>query len=168
MGSTRHGLLSTTSAAAIDTLAAAPSAASIAASAPIASPTSGDRISQRITTTAHHALHAAVAVHHGPSTTIASSVLHSDAVRAPALAVWNSASATSASGTARGAFPLLRPHTGRHALDERRRRVTLRSPAHGPAIVRTVKNLRIVGSAVLLLNFREVRDFHFCSTSAAM
>jgi hypothetical protein len=32
----------------------------------------------------------------------------------------------------------------------------------------TVKNLRIVGSAVLLLNFHEVRGFHFCSTSVAM
>jgi hypothetical protein len=32
----------------------------------------------------------------------------------------------------------------------------------------TVKNLRIVGSAVLLLNFHEVSGFHFCSTSVAM
>ena len=31
-----------------------------------------------------------------------------------------------------------------------------------------VKNLRIAGSAVLLLNFREVRRFHFCSASVAV
>ena len=133
MGSTRQGLFSTTFAAAIDTLAAVPSAASIAALASIASPTSGDRISQRISTAARRATHANGAVRH----------------------------------VARGAFPLLHPHRGRHALDERQ----LPTPLHAalrPAIVRTVKNLRIVGSAVLLLNFREVRDFHFCSTSAAM
>ena len=133
MGSTRQGLLSTTSAAAIDTLAAAPSAASIAAIAPIASPTSGDRISQKIFTAAHRAMRA----------------------DAPA------------GRAARNAFPLLHPHRGRHAHDARRLS-TPRDGAHRPVIVRTVKNLRIVGSAVLLLNFREVRDFHFCSTSAAM
>ena len=31
-----------------------------------------------------------------------------------------------------------------------------------------VKNLRIADSAVLLLNFREVRRFHFCSVSVAV
>jgi len=31
-----------------------------------------------------------------------------------------------------------------------------------------VKNLRIVGLAVLLQNFQEVRRFHFCSTSVAV
>ena len=166
MGSTRHRLLSTTSAAAIDTIAAAPSAASIAASAPIASPTSGDRISQRITTATPRATHAAGATRRHRRVALDRFDVHRHPLRPAALALSFSASRAAARPSARHAFPLLHPHRGRHALDEPRHSTPL-DGAHRPAIVRTVKNLRIVGSAVLLLNFREVRDFHFCSTGAA-
>jgi hypothetical protein len=63
---------------------------------------------------------------------------------------------------------LLHPHQGRHALDEQH----LLEQSRGQGCRRmsdgAVKNLRIVGSTVLLLNFREVRGFHFCCTSVAM
>jgi hypothetical protein len=67
----------------------------------------------------------------------------------------------------RAAHALLRVTTGRHAHDEHGAR-----PLHAPApwgdIDVAVKNLRFVALAVLLLNFREVRRFHFCSTSVAV
>lgn len=44
---------------------------------------------------------------------------------------------------------------------------TSRHDFRGPTDM-AVKNLRIVGSAVLPLNFPEVRGFHLCSTSVAM
>jgi hypothetical protein len=59
--------------------------------------------------------------------------------------------------------------TGRASCGQRGGKVTSRSLddfRHSTDM--TVKNLRIVGSAVLLLNFHEVRGFHFCSTSVAM
>jgi hypothetical protein len=66
------------------------------------------------------------------------------------------------------AYPLLHPLPGRHALDESGNDVA------GPASIDlamsafAVKKLRIVGLAVLLLNFREVRSLHFCSTGVTM
>jgi hypothetical protein len=134
VGSTRHRLLSTTLAAAIETLAAAPSAARIAAFAATASPTAGDRISPTFRAS------------------------HRQRAR------FESTPANAASGV----DSLLHPVAGRHAHDERRSNTIALVRALRPSIARAVKNLRIVASAVLLLNFREVRDFHFCSTSAAM
>jgi hypothetical protein len=64
--------------------------------------------------------------------------------------------------------PLLRLRSGRHALDEAGRSQAMLSSmirlGHGI----TVKNLRFVVSAVLLLNFSEVRAFHLCTTSVSM
>src|SRR5215207_1092072 len=68
---------------------------------------------------------------------------------------------------AQAVLALLLARQGRHALDEvggsARRRSTSRCDADF-----AVKKLRIVGSAVLLLNFREVRALHFCSTGVTM
>lgn len=133
MGSTRQTLVSTTSTAAIETIAAAPSAPCVAANAAIASPTSGsEKINEndtpqhatsRVDRTLRRAVHAA------------SSLLH--------------------------------PSAGRLAHDETRVHSIALVRALRPSTCRAVKNLRIVASAVLLLNFREVRDSHLCSTSAA-
>jgi hypothetical protein len=57
-------------------------------------------------------------------------------------------------------YPLLRPRTGRHDLDEVRGSSTLRTSASRQITDIAVKNLRFIGSAVLLLNFREVGSFH--------
>jgi hypothetical protein len=127
-------LLSTTFAAAIDTIAAAPSAAHIAALAAAVSPTDGDGISPTKFALPLHAAHSESTPQHA----------------------------------VRGVDSLLHPARGRHAHDERTSHVTPLVRALRPSMCRAVKNLRIVGSAVLLLNFREVRDFHFCSTSVAM
>lgn len=134
MGSTRHRLLSTTFAAAIESVAAAPSAAHIAALAATASPTAGDRISPPI-----------FAPHHVAAR-----------------------SETTPQHAVRGVVSLLHPVTGRHAHDARRSHLIRVARAVRPSMHRAVKKLRIVASAVLLLNFREVRVSHFCSTSAAM
>jgi hypothetical protein len=63
---------------------------------------------------------------------------------------------------------LLHAATGRHALDEAANVEPCRLTTPGALTDIAVKNLRIVGSAVLLLNFREVRRFHLCSTSVAV
>ena len=68
----------------------------------------------------------------------------------------------------RGVVSLLHPVEGRHAHDERWSHVIPLVRAIRPPMRRAVKNLRFVDSAVLPLNHREVRGFHFCSTSAAM
>jgi len=65
------------------------------------------------------------------------------------------------------AHPLLLARPGRHALDESGGNACHRSTSRCAADV-AVKNLRIIGSAVLLLNFREVRALHFCSTGVTM
>ena len=69
---------------------------------------------------------------------------------------------------ATASYPLLLVCSGRPAVDE----------AESPRVVRTsttrragaiaVKNLRIVASAVLLLNFDEVRHLHLCSMGVTM
>jgi hypothetical protein len=64
--------------------------------------------------------------------------------------------------------PLLHLLPGRHALDEavcaRGTRSSTVRVGHDIA----VKNLRIVASTVLLLNFNEVRSLHFCSTGVTV
>lgn len=75
---------------------------------------------------------------------------------------------TSGSRTRRATHALLRPTAGRHAHDEHGDAPSMHAPTPGADADTAVKNLRIAGSAVLLLNFREVRCFHFCSTSVAV
>jgi hypothetical protein len=69
---------------------------------------------------------------------------------------------------ARRSYPLLHPRTGRHDLDEAARGTTLRLSASRHAGDIAVKNLRIIGSAVLLLNFRGVGSIHLCSTGVTV
>ena len=65
-------------------------------------------------------------------------------------------------------FPLLHEAPGRHALDPtgcaRGARASIAPTVRDVA----VKNLRIVASTVLLLNFNEVRSLHFCSTGVTV
>ena len=68
---------------------------------------------------------------------------------------------------ARAMRPLLLARPGRHALDEEGGSARHRSTSRCDADF-AVKKLRIVGSAVLLLNFREVRALHLCSTGVTM
>jgi hypothetical protein len=62
---------------------------------------------------------------------------------------------------------LLRTATARHAHDEDGPAAPA-PPTPGPVADIAVKNLRFIGLPVLLLNFREVSRFHFCSTSVAV
>jgi hypothetical protein len=71
------------------------------------------------------------------------------------------------SRAATASLPLLHARSGRHALDEVGGSAHHRSTSRHVADV-AVKNLRIVGSAVLLLNFSEVRALHLCSTGVTM
>jgi hypothetical protein len=75
---------------------------------------------------------------------------------------------TSVARARRAATALLRMTTRRHAHDEHGGRRSMRAPTPWADVGIAVKNLRIMGLAVLLLNFREVRRFHFCSTSVAV
>jgi hypothetical protein len=134
VGSTRQSVLSKTFSAAIETVAADPSAAHIAAVAATASSTADHRFSSTIFASRHHASHVATTPQH----------------------------------SMRGVVSLLHPVAGRHALDELASRNIVLVRALRPLMRRAVKNLRITASAVLLLNFREVRDFHLCSTSVAV
>ena len=68
----------------------------------------------------------------------------------------------------RAADALLRATAGRHAHDEHGDAPPMLTPNPVADTDTAVKNLRITGSAVLLQNFREVRRFHFCSTSVAV
>lgn len=65
-------------------------------------------------------------------------------------------------------YPLLPAPPGRHALDEAVCAHRVRSSIVRAVRDMTVKNLRIVASAVLLLNFNEVRSLHFCSTGVTV
>jgi hypothetical protein len=65
---------------------------------------------------------------------------------------------------AKRSYPLLHPRSGRHAHDVGRGSTKLRSSGSRHAGDIAVKNLRIIGLAVLLLNFREVGTMHLCST----
>ena len=75
---------------------------------------------------------------------------------------------TSDSHARRAADALLRTSAGRQAHDEHGDARSNCTPTPAADVDTAVKNLRIAGSAVLLLNFREVRRFHFCSTSVVM
>jgi hypothetical protein len=66
------------------------------------------------------------------------------------------------------ARPLLRARTGRHALDTLADGSVSRCSAPGGNTTIAVKKLRIVALPVLQQNIREVRRFHFCSTSVAV
>jgi hypothetical protein len=74
----------------------------------------------------------------------------------------------SGSRARRSATALLRVTEGRHGHDEHGDARSIHLPTSVATADTAVKNLRIAGSAVLLLNFREVRRFHFCSASVAM
>jgi hypothetical protein len=74
----------------------------------------------------------------------------------------------SGSRAPRTATALLRATAGRHGHDEHGDARSMHTPIPVACADSAVKNLRIAGSAVLLLNFREVRRFHFCSASVAM
>jgi len=134
VGSTRHESLSRTTAAAIETLDAAPSAAHIADSSATDSSTADSRIVSENLASHHH----------------------------------QSRSISTPQHATRGVVSLLHPVEGRHAHDERWSHVIPLVRAIRPSTRRAVKNLRIADLAVLPLNNREVRVFHFCSTSAAM
>jgi len=78
------------------------------------------------------------------------------------------AAITRANRAASASHPLLRLRSGRHALDEAGRSPTTRASMIRPDRGIAVKNLRFVGSAVLLLNFYEVRPLRLCTTSVSM
>jgi len=65
-------------------------------------------------------------------------------------------------------YPLLLLRPGRHALDETGASRTTRASTTWLVGEIAVKNLRIAASAVLLLNFDEVRDLRLCSMGVAM
>jgi hypothetical protein len=164
VGSTRHWLLTSNSAVASESLAAAPSAPRYSASAAVASPTSGDSAPDQNTPRSSH-------VRRLSSVSRRANSLPISAVESLHIALSESASSTSRCTmrhAAHSIHSLLLPCTGRHAHDEPANLAASRSHAFGQLRVRAVKNLRIVGSAVLLLNFREVSDFHFCSIGVAM
>jgi hypothetical protein len=65
-------------------------------------------------------------------------------------------------------YPLLLLRPGRHALDETGASRTTRASTTWLVGEIAVKNLRIAASAVLLLNFDEVRDLRLCSMGVAV
>lgn len=75
---------------------------------------------------------------------------------------------TSSMSARRTARTLQRATAGRPAHDEHGGVLPMHSPIPVAEVGTAVKNLRIAHSAVLLLNFREVRRFHFCSVSVAV
>ena len=74
---------------------------------------------------------------------------------------------TAITGARRTAGALQRATAGRPAHDEHGA-VRPLAPIPVAEVDSAVKNLRITDSAVLLLNFREVRRFHFCSVRVAV
>lgn len=163
MGSTRSGLLTPTSAVANDMLAAALSAPRYSASTASASPTSDatalepniarSRLARLLRVVAHRRNH------HVVLTLISRSIALGEHAR--------DASLSSIGLAARSLRALLHACAGRLALDESSRAAGILRRDIRASTDRAVKNLLFVGSAVLLLNFREVRDFHFCSISVA-
>jgi hypothetical protein len=146
-----------------DTFDAAPFALRHAASTAASSPTSGDSASLAITSrssvTGRHRGEFELAPQRSNTSADATPSMRADRARDAALLTND--------GAARPILALLHPYEGRHDLDELTRRVA-RGQACRSMCARAVKNLRFVRLAVLLLNFREVRDFHFCSISVAM
>ena len=162
MGSTRSGLLTPTSAVANDMLAAALSAPRYFASSAFASPTSDAAAVEPSTTRSHRAPRTSVILrgrnHHCTSTLISCSTLVERA---------RIASEPATKLTATSLRTLLHAYAGRLALDASScaAGAVRRDIRH--VTDRAVKNLRFVHSAVLLLNFREVSDFHFCGIGVA-
>ena len=74
---------------------------------------------------------------------------------------------TASTSARRTSGALQRATAGRPAHDEHGV-PPMRTPIPVAEVGTAVKNLRIADSAVLLLNFREVRRFHFCSVSVAV
>jgi hypothetical protein len=68
----------------------------------------------------------------------------------------------------RAAYALQRATAGRHGHDEHGGARPMLASTPMAEAGAAVKNLRIADSAVLLLNLREVRRFHFCSVSVAV
>ena len=103
---------------------------------------------------------------------INSAIVATSTVRSPAANVSarerTSGIHTSDTNASRAANALLRATEGRHAHDEHGGVLPMRTPIPVAEVDTAVKNLRIADSAVLLLNFREVRRFHFCSVSVAV
>ena len=66
------------------------------------------------------------------------------------------------------AYPLLLPHSGRHALDVARSGAMFRTSGPRRTGDVAVKKLRNMGSAVLLLNFHEVGSTHLCSNGVTV
>jgi hypothetical protein len=100
-----------------------------------------------------------------------SAIVAASTVRSP---VANALAHTSArvihivdSSVRRAAYALHRATAGRHGHDEHGAPSVLTSNPMAE-VGAAVKNLRIADSAVLLLNLREVRRFHFCSVSVAV
>jgi len=163
VGSTRSGLLTPTSAVANDMLAAALSAPRYSASTASASPTSDASAfepnttrslrARRLRNIARRRNHHLAFTLNSRSITLAERDLD--------------ASGSSMKVAATSLRALLHAYAGRLALDESSRAAGTLQRAIRALIDRAVKNLRFVDSAVLLLNFREVRDFHFCSISVA-
>ena len=163
MGFTRHGLLTPTYAAANERLAAARAPLRHSVPSADASPTFADStsgfISSRASRASHvgiaksGAVHAAIIAGEWRSVNVGERARHIPRIAISHLE-WSFRS-------------LLLPCAGRHALDELTREGS-RGQACRTVFDRAVKNLRFVASAVLLLNFREVSDFHFCSISVAM
>jgi hypothetical protein len=170
VGSTRHGFVTPTYADAIQSLAAAPATPRRAASSAAASPTSSDSTFECITTHSCRTRRVGSTTERTAHCTASHVAYRTNGVRAwhpiTGADVDRLASSTLVEHATQSSRSLLHPRAGRHALDK-----SLRSESRRPGCrsigVRAVKNLRFVRSAVLLLNFREVRDFHFCSISVA-
>jgi hypothetical protein len=164
VGSTRSGLLIPTSAVAIDLLAAALSAPRCSASTASASPTFDATALEPNTLRSRSARRlrhrARRRDHHLALAPISRPIMRAERAR--------DASRVALTRSARALRSLLHARGGRHALDESARSAGMHQQGCRPITDRAVKNLRFVRSAVLLLNFREVSDFHFCSISVAM
>jgi hypothetical protein len=163
VGSTRSGLLTPTSAVAIDMLATALSAPRYSASTASASPTS-DASAFAPNTTRSRDARRLRNIARRPNRHLALTLISRSITLAERAC---DASGSSLMLAATSLRPLLRAYAGRLALDESSRAAGTLRRVIWAMTDRAVKNLRFVGSAVLLLNFREVRDFHFCSISVA-
>jgi hypothetical protein len=156
-------LLTPTSAVANDMLAAAPSALRYSASMAFASPTSDASAFEPTITRSRRARRLRLITrrrqHHLDLTLISRSITFAERA--------HDASGSAIGLAATSPHSLLHARAGRLALDESSRAAGMLRRGIRSMIDRAVKNLRFVDSAVLLLNFREVRVLHFCSISVA-
>lgn len=164
MGSTRSGLLTPTFAVANDILAAALSAPRYFASSAFTSSTSDASAVEPSTTRSHRTRRSVVVSrrpnHHRTFAPISRPITLAERIR--------TASEVAITSAVTSLHALLHAYAGRLALDEWSRTAGTSRRAIRHMTDRAVKNLRFAHSAVLLLNFREVSDFHFCSISVAM